>query len=238
MTGVTTPVRHQVRIGPARLVVSGPGVDLVGPDATTNRAAVAAELGVAADHLVLARQVHGDRVLEVTGPWPGPAPDADALVTATPGVAVGVLAADCMPLLLADPAAGVVAAVHVGRGGLRLGIAVAALARMRALGATDVLAQVGPTVCGRCYEVPAVMRDEIAASWPDAGGTTRAGTPSVDIVAGVRSQLALAGTTSGVRVQVDETWAECTIEEPTLFSHRRDAPTGRHGGFAVLTPAR
>ena len=92
--------------------------DHVGDDpaaVAANRARVARELGVGEDRLVWMDQVHGTGVAVVDGPQDGPVPGTDALVTATPGLVLGVLVADCVPVLLADPGRGVVAAVHAGR---------------------------------------------------------------------------------------------------------------------------
>ena len=124
-------------------------------------------------------QVHGADVAVVPGAGPATAgpPTCDALVTTDTGVALLARAADCVPVLLGDPDAGVVAAVHSGRHGLAAGVVPAAVARMRDLGARRVTAWVGPHVCGACYEVPEEMRDEVAAAVPEAWSTTRWDTP-------------------------------------------------------------
>src|SRR5919206_4341256 len=96
-------------------------------DVAANRARVAREIGVGADRLVWMTQVHGATVTVVDGPPDGPVPDTDALVTSTPGLVLGVLAADCVPVLLADPVAGVVGAAHAGREGVRSGVVPAAV---------------------------------------------------------------------------------------------------------------
>ncbi|MFC3690320.1 polyphenol oxidase family protein [Aquipuribacter hungaricus] len=230
-------LRHDETTGRVRYAVTG-GIDLGdgAPDGPAARAALARELGVEPDRLLLPTQVHGADVLVVDGPWAGDVPQADGLVVTVPGAAAGVRAADCMPLLLGDGERGLAAAVHVGRAGLQggiVGVAVDALAR---LGATSLLARLGPTVCGSCYEVPEQMRDEVAALVPAAAGTTRDGTPSVDIPAGVRVQLAAAASAAGVQVEIDDSWGGCTMEDPLSFSHRRDAPTGRHAGVVVVLP--
>ena len=104
-----------------------------------------------------------------------------------------VRVADCVPLVLADAEAGVIAAVHSGRPGMVLDIATRTVEVMREHGATHITAWLGPHVCGRCYEVPAAMRDEVAAAVPESWAETSWGTPAVDIGAGVRAQLARAG---------------------------------------------
>ena len=128
--------------------------DHVGDDpaaVTANRGRVARELGVRPERLVWMSQVHGSGVAVVDGPQEGPLPGTDALVTGTPGLVLCVLAADCVPVLLADPVAGVVAAVHAGREGVRTGVVPATLSAMASLGARarNVTALLGPAVCGR-----------------------------------------------------------------------------------------
>jgi YfiH family protein len=199
------------------------------PDATaTNLRRV---VGDFAPDAVLAdmRQVHGSRVHVVDDPQ-APRPDADGLVTARTDVVLLVRVADCVPVLLADPAAGVVGAAHAGRPGLAAGVVTATVATMRDLGAADITAWVGPHVCGGCYEVPAAMREEVAAVVPEARATTTWGTPALDIGAGVRAQLAAAGV-----AVVDV--SRCTRESGDLYSHRRDAAgAGRLGGLVRLRP--
>ena len=199
----------------------------------SNRALLAAAFGVPADHLVLMSQVHGTTVAVVAGPGTGaPHPEADALVTATPGLALVVLVADCAPVLLTDTSAGVVAVAHAGRRGLAGGVVTATLDAMGGLGAqpATTAALVGPAICGRCYEVPAELQDEVAAIEPAARSTTRAGTAGLDIRAGVLAQLEAAGVAS---IEVDPT---CTAESEHLYSHRRDGVTGRFAGLTVLAP--
>ena len=207
--------------------------DHVGDDpaaVAANRARVAAELKVAADRLVWMSQVHGTGVAVVDAPRPGPVPDVDAVVTATPGLVLCVLVADCVPVLLADPVAGVVAAVHAGREGVRKGVVPAALAAMVGLGArpADVTALLGPAVCGACYEVPAAMQAEVARVVPGAAVRTRQGTPGLDLRAGLAEQLGRAGVGQVVHDP------RCTLEDRHLFSHRRDGVTGRQAGLVWL----
>jgi YfiH family protein len=177
-------------------------------------------------------QVHGDDVLEVveaTVPAPTePTPIADALVTARRDVGLMIRVADCVPIVLADPVAGVVGAVHAGRQGVALDIVGRTAERMRALGATDLRAWVGPHVCGRCYEVPAELRAEVAALVPQAHAETSWGTPALDLGAGVLAQLAAAGVPAARIRQVDR----CTLEDEGLHSHRRDGDkAGRLAGL-------
>lgn len=204
-----------------------------------NRDLLAASVGVAAGDLVLAEQVHGRGVAVVDGrhrrQTSGAVPAVDALVTAVPGLALLVLAADCLPVLLADPVAGVVAAAHAGRQGLVTGVLQATLAAMRDLGASPARtgAVLGPAVCGACYALPAGTADAVGAAVPGSRATTRAGTPSVDLAAGAEAVLRAAGLQDVRRV------GGCTLEQPERFySYRRDGVTGRHAGVVrLLGPA-
>ena len=199
-------------------------------DVAANRSRVARELGVGDDRLVWMNQVHGADVTVVDGPQDGPVAATDALVTATPGLVLGVLAADCVPVLITDPVAGVVAAVHAGREGLRRGVLPATLSAMASLGARarHVTALLGPAVCGACYEVPREMQAEVAAVAPAAAVTTRRGTAGLDLRAGLAEILGRAGVTEVVHDP------RCTVEDPQLFSHRRDGVTGRQAGLVWL----
>lgn len=180
-------------------------------------------------------QVHGSDVVVVTETHVGEAasgrlPVADAVVTARAGVVLMVRVADCVPVLLADPDAGVVAAVHAGRPGVAAGVVTRAVEAMRGLGAGHIDAWVGPHVCGACYEVPDAMREEVAAAVPETYATTAWGTPALDIGAGVRAQLAAAGIAPAA---VDR----CTREDEDLFSYRRQGrASGRLAGLVRVRP--
>jgi YfiH family protein len=165
---------------------------------------------------VLMHQVHGADVVLVDDRGEREAQTCDAICTSRPGVALLARAADCVPVLLADPATGWIAAVHSGRPGLAAGVVPAAVAALRDRGADPSVAWIGPHVCGSCYEVPADLQDEVAAVVPESRSTTSWGTPALDLGAGVRAQLDAAGITD-VRV-VDA----CTREDPSWPSHRRD----------------
>jgi YfiH family protein len=199
-------------------------------DVDANRGRVARELGVPEERLVWMNQVHGTGVAIVDGPQDGPVPATDALVTSVPGLVLCVLAADCVPVLLADPVAGVVAAVHAGREGVRQGVVPATLSAMASLGARarHVSALLGPAVCGDCYEVPGPMQAEIARVTPAAAVRTRTGAPGLDLRAAVADGLRRAGITEVVQDP------RCTMEDRHLFSHRRDGVTGRQAGIVWL----
>jgi YfiH family protein len=195
-----------------------------------NRGLVAQAVRLTAGDLVFGQQVHGTgvRAVHASSEVPrGGAPDTDGLVTTARGVAVVMMGADCLPVLLA--ADGVVGAAHVGRAGLAGGVVREVLRVMRAEGAGAVAARIGPGVCGRCYEVPADMAVEVERLAPGSRATTRTGAPSIDLVAGVRRQLAAEGVDDVEHVEA------CTLEEADrFFSYRRDGVTGRQAGLAVL----
>ncbi|MFF1678916.1 peptidoglycan editing factor PgeF [Streptomyces sp. NPDC058256] len=198
----------------------------------TNRELAAKSLELDPARVVWMNQVHGKDVAEVDGPWTDPrlTPPVDGLVTATRGLALAVLTADCVPVLLADPVAGVVAAAHAGRPGMVAGIVPEVIGAMESLGAEParIVARTGPAVCGRCYEVPEAMRAEVAAVEPAAYGETSWGTPAVDVVAGVHAQLERLGVRDLERSPV------CTLESRDHFSYRRDRTTGRLAGYVWL----
>lgn len=174
---------------------------------------------------------HGTRVVTVATIGSQPSP-ADALITSTPGVALAVLAADCVPVLVHDRASGAVAAIHAGRQGIYDGVidaSIATLIDLRSNHATtgEMEASIGPAICGRCYEVPADMRDQFATRHPIATANTRRGKPAVDLPRAVRYRLEQLGISRIVNA------GSCTAEDGTAFSHRRDGVTGRFVGVIV-----
>jgi YfiH family protein len=152
-----------------------------------------------------------------------PVTATDALVTTVPGLALATLSADCVPVLLSDDEAGVIAADHAGRIGARIGIVPRVLDVMVEQGARidRIGAFLGPAASGRQYEVPAAMQADVEKFLPGSATRTVKGTPGLDLRAGLRKQLLDAGV-AGVAED-----PRCTIEDRTLFSHRREAPTGR-----------
>ncbi|MCW0212550.1 MAG: peptidoglycan editing factor PgeF [Pseudonocardia sp.] len=200
-----------------------------------NRGRLVVELGLKG--AVFLNQVHGTRVATVEAPPRPDAPDlpnTDAVVTATPGVGLVILVADCVPVLLGDATAGVVGAAHAGRVGAAAGVVPATVEAMEALGARrehiDVL--LGPAVCGLCYEVPAAMRVEVDRKLPGSASQTRNGNPGLDLRAGLLRQLLALGVT---RIGGDP---RCTMEDRALYSHRRDGGrTGRLAGVTWLDPS-
>ena len=169
-------------------------------------------------------QLHGDSFAFVDEKR-GLDPTCDALITSTPGLAVAVMVADCIPLLLSSTQ--VVAAVHVGRKGLINKIAIQVIKEMVRLGATSIHAQLGPSICGVCYEVPQAMADEVLATHPAAFALTRKSTPALDLPKALIGDLVSHGVTY-------EASTICTLEDSSYFSYRRHNLTGRNAGVIWL----
>jgi polyphenol oxidase len=210
------------------------------PDAVSeNRRRLRARLGIEPGCLAEAEQVHGTGIAVVragTGmaqpsspPPAGPARGADALVTDRPGLWLVIYAADCVPVLIADPTIPAVAAVHAGWRGTAGGIAPATIARMQAAFGTEPAAcvvELGPAIGGCCYEVdrPVARAMEGAPWWPVAAHPTGPERWHLDLRQAIRHQLVEAG------VPDDRITTEpyCTACRPDLFfSYRRDGTTGR-----------
>ena len=200
--------------------------DHVGDDpaaVAANRKRLAAALKLGEDGVVWMNQVHGDHVVVVDGPVEATVDKTDALVTTTPRLALAVVTADCVPVLMGDARAGVVAGVHAGRVGAQSGVVARTVEAMLRLGARaeDISVLLGPAVSGRNYEVPEEMAAEVEAALPGSRTTTSRGTPGLDLRAGIARQL------TGLGVSAIDVDPRCTVEDRNLFSHRRDAPTGR-----------
>jgi YfiH family protein len=197
-----------------------------------------AEVGLSAGGFQFMNQVHGNAVAYIGtaagspiaggpaggGPTAG-GPTADAMVSA--GRPLAVMVADCVPVVLAGTTSGgqpVLGVAHAGRPGVASGVIPATLVRMRAEGAEDIRAWIGPSICGSCYEVPEGMRADVAAAVPATWATTSWGTPGLDLPAGARSQL----EANGVTVEYS---GPCTLENEDLFSYRGNPDTGRFAGL-------
>ena len=194
---------------------TGPGLDVSDHAAEDVRArALAAVAAATSAEPRLMRQVHGAEVVAVDAT--SPTPTCDAMLTVDAGIALLARAADCVPVLLADPATGVVAAAHAGRPGVERGVVPSAIAAMSAAGAAPTVAWIGPHVCGRCYEVPSDLQERVVRAVPETRSTTSWQTPALDLGAGVRAQLAQAGIEDVRDVGV------CTREDVEWPSYRRD----------------
>ena len=169
-------------------------------------------------------QVHGDSVC-VINQKSDVDPTCDALITKTHGLALAVMSADCIPLLLSSQH--MVAAVHVGRAGLINQIAIKVIQAMRDLGAVSIHAQLGPSICGTCYEVPQSLADEVLRLYPNAFALTRDATPSLNLPRALIDDLLAHGVTY-------EASTICTLENEDYFSYRRHNITGRNAGVIWL----
>ena len=195
-----------------------------------NRAALAQVLGLSGERLSFVSQVHGTdiHIIDTAEQLRGAPATADAQITTRTGIGLAIMVADCTPVMLADPEAGVIAAIHAGRPGMAAGVVTETVTRMQELGSTDIHAIIGPSVCPRCYEVPSALRDEIAAVEPVAASVSVTGTPAIDVAGGVAEQLRRAG------VSIDHFSRTCTRESDDLFSYRRQGTTGRFAGVVWL----
>ena len=173
-------------------------------------------------------QIHSPNVIEVTADMigQGPIEATDALLTTIPGIALVVLTADCVPVLLSDEQAGVIAAVHAGRMGARNGVIARTIARMEELGAipAQIHALMGAAASGANYEVPDSMAADVESKLPGSRTTTARGTAGLDIRAGLTRQLLSLGVRN---IDADP---RCTVEDQNFFSYRREGTTGRQAG--------
>lgn len=192
-----------------------------------NRARMTAWLGLPAERLVSVHQVHSPNVVPVEGPWTAERPRADAMVTKTPGLALGVLTADCGPILFADPQARVIGAAHAGWQGAFTGVIGAVAAGMEELGARRerIIAVLGPTISRAAYEVGpefvARFLDADAAHQRFFAPSARAGHAMFDLPAFIAFKAAEAGIGSF------QDLALCTYAEPArFFSYRRTTHAG------------
>ncbi len=185
-----------------------------------NRRRIAASFG--ADQLIGVHQVHSPRAVFVDGPWPGERPQADALVTTTPGLVLSVLTADCAPVLLVDAQAGVTAAAHAGWRGALGGILEATVALMREHGARAITAAIGPTIAQPSYEVGDEFKANFRAVDPDSKrffSDAFGPKPHFDLPGYCAHQLDRLGVPVEI-LTLD------TLSDKSLFSHRRSLREG------------
>lgn len=210
----------------------GPGSSDQAEVVSINRARVAEALGVAPDHLVTVHQVHSPEVLTVDAPTTGNKPRADALVTATPGLALAILTADCLPVLFSDPGAGVIGGAHAGWRGAKAGVLEATLDAMEALGAVRgrIRAVLGPAISQANYEVGPEFFEDFTLDDPEtarffAGG--KGDRMQFDLPGYALARLRAAG------VGEAEWTRHCTYADPERFFsyrrsvHRKEADYGR-----------
>ena len=173
------------------------------------------------------RQVHGAtvHVVQASGPLHGA--EGDALVTTVPGAVLAVFSADCATVALSSPE-GVIGAAHAGWRGLTAGVLEATVATMRDLGATRIVAALGPVIRPECYEFGAAELDAVAARFgPVVRASTPEGRTALDLGAGVRAAL----DDAGALLVYDE--GSCTACSGRYFSHRARGESGRQALVVV-----
>lgn len=204
----------------------GPGSSDQSEIVTINRARVAGALQVEPDHLVTVHQVHSADVVSVASPPAEERPRADAIVTATSGLALAVLTADCQPVLFADGEAGVIGAAHAGWRGARDGVLEATVDAMEALGADRrrIAAVIGPSISQRNYEVGPELLEDFLADDPQSARFFANGEGDrylFDLPGYGLSRLRRAG------VGHAEWTRHCTYADPErFFSYRRATHAG------------
>jgi len=217
----------------------------VGPqtDVAAHRTRLQEAMGIPEGSLRFLDQVHSADVIDAgvadstprhTHAKHEPVLTGDAWVCADGSVPLAIMVADCLPVLLvgrrADPqAAPVTAAAHAGRPGLLSGILENTISAMREHGASTITAWIGPGVCGECYEIPEAMVTEVSRERPHIASTTRWGTSALDLRAEAEAVL------TGQNVAVAEL-SGCTLEDESLYSHRRAPGEGRFAGLIWTTP--
>ncbi|MFM8205696.1 MAG: peptidoglycan editing factor PgeF [Actinomycetales bacterium] len=191
-------------------------------DVQANREILAERIGIPLSRIFYMNQVHGNSVYEVTeeSDFENP-PEADALFTKRKDCALVTLIADCTPLLLSSKAA--IAAVHVGRKGLVAGIFEETLKKFISNGITpkEIEAEIGPAICGKCYELDLATYEEVVAAIPEASFDSAK--RCVDVTAGLAAKLRKEGISYKAS-------AFCVQHQPGYFSYRRDGITGRQAG--------
>ena len=205
----------------------GPGSGDKPEHVSENRARVAEALGVGPDRLLTLHQIHSANVVVADKPWKKSPPEADAIVTSTPGLAVGVLTADCAPVLLCDPKARVIGAAHAGWRGALSGIVEATVEAMEQLGARRdrIAAAIGPAISQKAYEVGADYMERFLAEEPQSSAyfiaDDASGEPHFDLAGYVGERLARAGVGEAADLGL------CTYcDETRFFSYRRSQHHG------------
>jgi purine-nucleoside/S-methyl-5'-thioadenosine phosphorylase / adenosine deaminase len=204
----------------------GPGSHDAPENVAQNRSRVAELLGMEESRLLTLFQKHSAEVVVAEKPWKTP-PEADAIVTAKPGLAIGILTADCAPVLFCDGEAGVIGAAHAGWRGALSGIIDATVMAMVTLGARPerIVAAIGPAISQDAYEVGGEFVERFVAKEPESSAffitDEGSGEPHFDLPAYVGERLARAGVGTVTDL------GHCTYcEETRLFSYRRSQHHG------------
>jgi polyphenol oxidase len=207
-----------------------------------NRGRMAAALGAKHDALISVYQVHSPDAVIVEGPWRGERPKADAMVTATPGLALGITTADCGPVLFADAEARVIGAAHAGWRGAVTGVLESTIAAMERLGArrATIVAVLGPTISQKAYEVGPDFIKRFAEEAPGHERffmeTERPDHAMFDLPGFIGARLEAAGIEAFTNLGL------CTYSDEERFfsyrrtTHRKEPDYGRLISAITLTP--
>ena len=205
-----------------------------------NRARMAATLGVAPTHFLTCYQIHSPDVVVATGPWQGDKPRADALVTSTEGIAIGVTAADCGPILFADAAARVIGAAHAGWKGALTGVLESTIDAMEKLGAdrSGIVAAIGPLIRQHSYEVGGEFVERFLDADAENAAffvpSVRSGHAMFDLAGFIRTRLESAGVLMIDDIGVD-TYSDQRFYSYRRSVHRKEPDYGRHVHAIALT---
>ena len=198
-----------------------------------NRRRMAAQMGVAPERFLSVHQIHSPDVVVATGPWQGDKPRADALVTRTEGIAIGVTAADCGPILFVDPTARVIGAAHAGWKGALTGVLESTVAAMEKLGAdrSGMLAAIGPLIRQHSYEVGGEFVERFLDADADNAAffipSVRDGHAMFDLAGFIRMRLENAGVLMIDDIGVD-TYSDDRFYSYRRSVHRKEPDYGRH----------
>jgi YfiH family protein len=208
-------------------------------DVAENRRRMAEQIGVGPEQLLSAHQVHSPDVVVATGPWPGDKPRADALVTRTEGIAIGVTAADCGPILLVDPKARVIGAAHAGWKGALTGVLESTVDAMERLGAErgGIVAAIGPLIRQPSYEVGPEFVERFLDADAENGMFFLPGERErhamFDLAGFIRMRLENAGVLMIDDVGID-TYSDERFYSYRRSVHRKEPDYGRHVHAIVL----
>ena len=207
-----------------------------------NRRRMADQMGVAPEHFLSVHQIHSPDVVVATGPWPGQVrPRADAIITCTEGIAIGVTTADCGPILFADPSARVIGAAHAGWKGALTGVLESTIEAMVKLGADrgSMVVAIGPLIRQNSYEVGSEFVERFLAADADNAAffmaSTRAGHSMFDLAGFIRMRLERAGVLMIDDIGVD-TYSDERFYSYRRSVHRKEPDYGRHVHAIVLEP--
>lgn len=211
----------------------GLGSSDVPADVIENRRRMAGQMGVSPEQFISVHQIHSPDAVVATGPWPGDRPRADALVTRTEGIALGVTAADCGPVLFADPSARVIGAAHAGWKGALTGVIESTIDAMEKLGADrgGIVAAIGPLIRQHSYEVGSEFVERFLDADAENGvffiPAERAGHSMFDLAGFIRMRLENAGVLMIDDIGVD-TYSDERFYSYRRSVHRNEPDYGRH----------